>query len=85
MIDGVGPFFRADRINWSKIPFDQIEYEGLARQAYFARIREDFESFCRRVSAIAVSLVWHAFKRARPDRIPKFARKSAMGIDTIFH
>jgi hypothetical protein len=32
-----------------------------------------------------LSLVYHAFKRARPDWIPKFARKSAMGIDTVFH
>jgi len=31
-----------------------------------------------------LSLVYHAFKRARPDWIPKFARNSAMGIDTIF-
>jgi len=60
LIDGIGPFFRDDkrtRINWSKIPFDQIEYEGPARQAYFERIRADFETFCRRVSAIGYNAV----------------------------
>jgi len=60
LIDGIGPFFRDDRrirINWSKIPFDQVEYEGPARQAYFAHIRDDFETFCRRVSAIGYNAV----------------------------
>ncbi len=60
LIDGIGPFFRDDkrtRINWSKIPFDQIEYEEPARTGYFARIREDFEAFCRRVSDIGYNAV----------------------------
>ena len=60
LIDGIGPFFRDDRrtrINWSKIPFDQIAYDGPARQAYFRQIRLDFEEFCRRVSAIGYNAV----------------------------
>jgi hypothetical protein len=32
-----------------------------------------------------LAVVYRVCKSARPDWIPKFARKSAMGIDTIFH
>jgi hypothetical protein len=50
IVDGIGPFFRdvaPARINWSKIPFAELEKDGLPDRARWARIREDFRSFCR--------------------------------------
>ncbi|MEM7147559.1 MAG: hypothetical protein AAF591_20755 [Verrucomicrobiota bacterium] len=60
LIDAIGPFFRDDdryKINWSKIPFDQLKLDGPDREPYFARIREDFDTFCRRVAEIGYNAV----------------------------
>lgn len=48
LIDGIGPFFRGysrRRINWSKIPFDNLEHEGAFDRGRFTGIRDDFERF----------------------------------------
>ena len=60
MIDAIGPFFRgsdAIKINWSKIPFDQLALEGEARERQFANIRADMAAFAGRVSALGYNAV----------------------------
>jgi len=55
IIDGIGPFFRGyarQRINWSKIPFDNLEKEGRFDAARFAGIRQDFERFAETVAVL---------------------------------
>lgn len=60
MIDGIGPFFRGyrrRRINWSKIPFENLETGGRLDQARFDRVAEDFDRFAERVSALGFNAV----------------------------
>ncbi len=55
LIDGIGPFFRhhkAKRINWSKIPFAQIETENGLRPECLTSIPEDFRTFVRRAKQL---------------------------------
>jgi hypothetical protein len=55
LIDGIGPFFRGyarRRINWSKIPFDNLEREGEFDPARFAGVREDFARFADAVATL---------------------------------
>jgi hypothetical protein len=55
LIDGIGPFFRGyarRRINWSKIPFDNLESQGDFDEARFAGIREEFERFADAAAAL---------------------------------
>jgi hypothetical protein len=55
LIDGIGPFFRhyrTKRINWSKIPFSQIETEEGIKAEYLSSVPDDFERLTARVSAL---------------------------------
>ena len=55
MVDGIGPFFRGyarHRINWSKIPFDNMEFGGEFDAGRFAGIREDFIRFADAVAEL---------------------------------
>jgi hypothetical protein len=48
LIDGIAPFFLdapEGRLNWSKIPFEFLERDGLPDPALFARIRPAFARF----------------------------------------
>lgn len=48
LIDGIGPFFRGytrRRINWSKIPFDNLEVNGAFDETRFAGVASDFRRF----------------------------------------
>lgn len=60
LIDAIGPFFRDDaryKINWSKIPFDQLKLDEPERTRLFDRIRKDFDVFCRRVAEIGYNAI----------------------------
>ncbi len=53
IVDGLGPFFRevtTQRINWSKIPFADLDVDGQPDRALLARIREDFRHFCEQAA-----------------------------------
>jgi hypothetical protein len=55
LIDGIGPFFRGyarRRINWSKIPFDNLEHNGSFDEERFAGMAEDFARFADTVAAL---------------------------------
>lgn len=55
LIDGIGPFFRhhkPKRINWSKIPFAEIETEAGLKPECLASIPEDFRTFVRRAKQL---------------------------------
>jgi hypothetical protein len=55
LIDAIGPFFRHSknkRINWSKIPFSQIETRSGLRQECVETIPADFRRFVQRVSRL---------------------------------
>lgn len=59
IIDGVGPFFRGYReecVNWSKVPFDNLEKDGEVDKDKFRLIKEDF----RRLVSIGVDLGFNA-------------------------
>ncbi|MBM4148601.1 MAG: hypothetical protein FJ224_06115 [Lentisphaerae bacterium] len=48
LVDGIGPFFRGysrRRINWSKIPFENLERDGRFDKARFASVSDDFSRF----------------------------------------
>ncbi len=85
LIDAIGPFFRGlDRptINWSKIPWGHLDTADpdLLRQS-FARIRHDFDSFCRRVKALgynAISLDDLAHLADHPFYEPDVRRQIAL-------
>ena len=101
IVDGLAPFFRevtAPRVNWSKIPFADLETGGQPDQARLARIRDDFQRFCAHAAAYgfnAITLDEVAHLADDPDHPPalrskiavyqeEFARQQAMGIDTVF-
>lgn len=53
LIDGIGPFFRGverKRINWSKMPFSDMEQDGRLRHERVRGWCHDFELVCRRAS-----------------------------------
>jgi hypothetical protein len=55
LVDGIAPFFRGfdrRRVNWSKIPFENLESGGDFDVARFAGIREDFARFTDTVAAL---------------------------------
>ncbi|MBN1556783.1 MAG: hypothetical protein JW951_01405 [Lentisphaerae bacterium] len=55
LIDGSGPFFggyRRRRINWSKIPFDNLEDNGELDTARLRRIEEEFAALARTAAAL---------------------------------
>jgi len=51
---------------------------------YIVRGKMQYRFVDRLIEIRLLSLGWWLLKRTRPKAIPKFARKSAMGIDTIF-
>jgi hypothetical protein len=49
LIDAIGPFFHGyakARVNWSKIPFADLERDGLPDPRLFSVIEAEFERFC---------------------------------------
>ena len=55
LIDGISPFFRGyarRRINWSKIPFENLECNGEFDEARFAGVLEDFTRFVDTAAAL---------------------------------
>ena len=60
LIDAIGPFFRGYRqvrINWSKIPFEHLRTDEPGRRKQWDRIREDMQTFGRRVARIGYNAV----------------------------
>jgi hypothetical protein len=60
LIDGIGPFFRGYRrrcINWSKIPFENLERDGAFDEARFAGVLEDFNRFADIVAALGFNAI----------------------------
>lgn len=60
LIDGIGPFFHQDErplINWSKLPFQNLECDGRFDRGRFAPIRELFRGFCKRVAKLGFNAI----------------------------
>ena len=60
MIDGIGPFFRGcprKRINWSKIPFDNLERDGRLNHQTLDLVIEDFTTFVKAASSMGFNAV----------------------------
>lgn len=61
LIDGISPFFKGyrtgKRINWSKIPFEHLEKDGLPDTARLEGITEDFDRFTQRASEMGYNAV----------------------------
>lgn len=61
IIDGIGPFFRGygkKRINWSKIPFENLETKkGNVSGKTFTAVRKDFKRFVNAAAAIGFNAV----------------------------
>jgi hypothetical protein len=60
LIDGIGPFFRHNdrkRINWSKIPFADIERDDSLRDDYRATVPDDFRRLTATVAALGYTAV----------------------------
>ena len=60
MIDGTGPFFRftkKKRINWSKIPFSDLETENDLRAEVANKVPEDFAKFAAKARALGYNAV----------------------------
>ncbi|HVS62255.1 MAG TPA: hypothetical protein VMT85_02005 [Thermoanaerobaculia bacterium] len=59
LIDGIGPFFRyaKGRINWSKIPFADLEKDGELDAERMAEIRRDFAALCSQVAALGYNAI----------------------------
>jgi hypothetical protein len=77
LLDGISPFFKGyregRRVNWSKIPFEHLEKEGLADCARLDLITADFEKVCRRASEMgynAITLDDIAHMLPRPEYEP---------------
>jgi len=83
IIDGIGPFFhgiRRRRINWSKIPFADLERDGGPQPAHFTPIYAEFDRFADRAAALAfnaVSLDDVAHLARHPDYPPALAERIA--------
>lgn len=60
IIDGIAPFFRGatrPRINWSKIPFADLEVDGQPDPVLLGHILKDFTTFCARASAYGFNAI----------------------------
>lgn len=60
LIDGIGPFFRhcsQERINWSKIPFADLERDGCLRGETLATVPEDFRRLVTAAAALGYTAV----------------------------
>ncbi|MFG0287061.1 MAG: hypothetical protein ACF8CQ_02745 [Rhodopirellula sp. JB044] len=60
MIDGIGPFFRhydKKRINWSKIPFADIETDDGLKAEVLKSIPDDFLTFVQRTNALGYNAI----------------------------
>jgi hypothetical protein len=59
LIDGIGPFFRhaKGRINWSKIPFADLERDGELDRERMVEIRRDFASLCNQVAELGYNAI----------------------------
>ncbi len=60
LIDALGPFFRTPpkgRLNWSKIPFNQLPLANPARRQRFDQIARDLHIFSNRVREIGYNAV----------------------------
>lgn len=61
LIDAISPFFRGyregKRINWSKIPFEHLETDGIPNTDLLDRITDDLKSFCQRVAEIGYTAI----------------------------
>ncbi|MBD3181082.1 hypothetical protein GF312_02250 [Candidatus Poribacteria bacterium] len=60
IIDAIGPFFRdydKDIINWSKIPFENLEIDGKLDRDKFRQIKRDFSIFIEKVSEIGYNAI----------------------------
>jgi hypothetical protein len=60
LIDAIGPFFQSyskRRINWSKIPFQELCLDQPERRNQFDQIARDMETFARRVSTVGFNSV----------------------------
>lgn len=55
LTDAIGPFFRhcrGKRLNWSKVPFSQLETEDGLRPECLETIPQDFRTYCQAVKRI---------------------------------
>ncbi len=60
IVDGIAPFFREvarPRINWSKIPFADLEVDGQPDPALLQRIESDFARYCERAAAYGFNAI----------------------------
>lgn len=62
IIDAIGPFFRGYErrtVNWSKIPWAHVNDRTSSKEneLWWKQVRKDFETFCRRVSAIGFDAI----------------------------
>lgn len=60
LIDAIGPFFRGyprQTINWSKIPFEHLKFEGAEAAAQWAQIRQDLDMFCSNAARMGYNAV----------------------------
>ena len=59
--DGIGPFFRAcppGKINWSKIPFSDVEKKlADANSGFWSRLKHDFKLYCQNVRACGFNVI----------------------------
>ena len=94
MIDAIGPFFLdypKARINWSKIPFENLQRNGRVDLAKFGLIRQAFSRFAATVSSMgftAISLddVAHlvdcpAYSRPLRERIHEYQQQYRILFD----
>ncbi|MGA0369126.1 MAG: hypothetical protein ACO3N7_06715 [Kiritimatiellia bacterium] len=82
IIDGISPFFKGvqpgKRVNWSKIPFQLLEKDGVADLKDLEQICEDFDHFCSRAAGMGyntVTLDDLAHMLPHPDFEPEVNRK----------
>lgn len=60
IVDGIAPFFREvtrARINWSKIPFADLETDGQPDPARLARVEEEFARYTERAAAYGFNTI----------------------------
>jgi len=60
LVDGIGPFFTgydAKVINWSKIPFENLEKDGRVDCDKFAKVKERFDRFARKAKELGFTAI----------------------------
>lgn len=61
LIDGISPFFKGirpgKRVNWSKVPFELLEKNGVADTDRLEQITKDFDKVCQRISEMGYNAV----------------------------